>query len=66
MAENSKNYIDRITIRGNTYYLVDKELRDGTMGILPVVTEEDNGSFLMVSDGKWTTTKISDASGEAF
>lgn len=65
MAEN--NYIDRVKIRGNTYYLRDTSLHDGSTGNLPDIDPDtDEGAFLCVVGGKWTKVIINDAEGEGF
>ncbi len=58
---DSENYIDRVTIRGITYYLRDNSVIDGVVGGLPTVTAEDNGSILRVVSGRWAVVDIETA-----
>lgn len=62
MADNVE-YIDRVKIRGKTYYLRDKGLRDGSEGYLPDIDPDgaDDGAFLCVKDGVWAKLSIADA-----
>ena len=57
----SDNIIDRITIRGVTYYVRDSSVIDGVVGGLPVVTLEDEGSILRVVNGRWTVVDLAAA-----
>ena len=57
----SDNIIDRITIRGVTYYVRDSSVIDGVVGGLPVVTLEDEGSILRVVNGRWTVVDLATA-----
>lgn len=53
--------IDRVTIRGVTYYLRDSSVIDGVVGGLPAVTTDDDGSILLVVNGRWTVVKLDSA-----
>ena len=60
------NTIDRVTIRGVTYYLRDNSVIDGVWGGMPVVTAEDNGSILRVVNGFWAVVQVDSAEEEEF
>ena len=61
-----ENIIDRVTIRGVTYYLRDSSVIDGVVGGLPVVTLEDEGSILRVVNGRWEVVSLATAEDGEF
>ena len=58
--------IDRITIKGVTYYLRDSSVIDGHPSGLPPVTPNDNGSILRVVDGVWAIIPVATAEEGTF
>lgn len=63
---NNQNTIDRVTIRGVTYYLRDNSVIDGVPTSLPRVTAEDNGSILRVVNGAWEIVPVATAEEATF
>ena len=57
------NYIDRIKIRGVTYYIRDNSMISGN---LPTPDPEDEGGILRVVNGRWQIVSIDDAEGDSF
>lgn len=54
------DYIDRVTIRGQTYYF-----KDSTIDVngLPTPTPELEGAFLRIKNGAWVAEVFDEAEG---
>ena len=65
MSDNI-NTIDRVTIRGVTYYLRDNSVINGTPTGLPPVSAQDEGAILRVTNGAWQIVQIASAEEGAF
>ena len=55
------NTIDRVTIKGVTYYFRDNSVIHGVPSGLPEVTVEDDGCILRVVNGRWELVQIATA-----
>ena len=58
---SEENIINRVTIRGQTFYLRDSTVIDGVPTSLPAVTDDDNGSILRVVNGGWQIVPVATA-----
>lgn len=64
------SYKEMVTITleegGDTYTFVDQKAREGLSRVLPEVSSANNGEFLRVSDGVWTSCVVSSAEEVTF
>lgn len=63
---SEENIINRVTIRGHTYYFRDNSVINGEPTSLPTVTENDNGSILRVVNGQWAIVPVATAEEVSF